>query len=374
MRKSRFIILMFMCIAVGTMGLFVQPAMAARAITIDVNPLTSNGGTTVDITPTVNPTNATYEYTRHDGESVTDTIPVDLCMTAYDASGPPYWTSINVYFGPTAGGNLPGVNLPTGYTFVPVDISQNPDCHKVYIDINTGALSEGNYTATFNFGTSNPLPDNGNGKPNATALDVKNFFIIVTVLPKIEDEVNVSCFLTDSSGLFLTNCSGAWVTKTESDDGRFAIVVNKKHIEVATNPGQFYFNFIWYNSTGSQQFVDVNFLKSEVIPQGANAIHSAIFPGLLSTVDPTVFDEANSNGIPDGSDDQALGILVPPDWSLLVTYHLTWEDLGELVPNGISTDCENPNQFFDITATVSGSGSSIITEESCGTSAGGYKK
>lgn len=70
---------------------------------------------------------------------------------------------------------------------------------------------------------------------------------------------NVSCFLTNSDGAFLADCDGVLVTESGSDEGRFAIVVNKKQIGVATNPGQFYYNLIWHNTTGAQQTVDVEF-------------------------------------------------------------------------------------------------------------------
>lgn len=371
MKKIRFI-LMFLCIAVGTMGLYVQPAMAARNVDIDVNPQTSNGGTVPDITPAVNPINVEYLYTRFVGQSVTDTIPVQLCMTGYDTSSP-VWTSIDVSFG-SAGGNLSVVSLPSNQTFYRYSSgttdTTTPDCHILYIGLATGPLNTvQNYIATFNVSSANPSPINGNGKPNITFADVKNFKITVVVLEP--GASNVSCFLTNSEGMFLTNCNSELVTESESDDGRFAIVANKKNIEVATNPGQFYFNFVWFNSTAGQQTVDVNFVKDGVIPQGANAIHSAVFAGDLSTVNPTVFDATNSIGIPDGADDQALGIVVPAGYSLLVTYHLKWEDLGELVPGGCATECGSANQFFEVTGTVSGTG---VTEESCTTTAAGYKK
>jgi hypothetical protein len=181
----------------------------------------------------------------------------------------------------------------------------------------------------------------------------------------------VSCFLTDSSGLFLTDCTAALVTNSGSANGRFAIVSNKKGIQVATNPGQFYYNFVWLTATGSEQTVDVSFNRLGVVPNGAQAIHAAVFNGYLSTVNTPAFDEANSNGIPDGKDDQALGIVVPAASSLLVTYHLTWPDLGDSVPEGCALTCEQAKQLIEVTGTVSGDG---IQTESCTSSALGYKK
>jgi hypothetical protein len=170
----------------------------------------------------------------------------------------------------------------------------------------------------------------------------------------------------------LTDCTGTWVTESGSDDGRFSIVVNnKKNIQVSTNPGQFYYNFVWYNSTGSEQTVNVNFERTGVIPHGAQAIHSAVFNGYLSEVDPADFDEANMNGIPDGTDDEVLGIVVPAGSSLLVTYHLEWADKGQPVPPGIALNCEEADQLVEVIGEVSGTG---ITTESCTSGALGYKK
>jgi hypothetical protein len=356
MSKSRF---MTMCvwIAVGAMAFFVQPVMAAKNVNITVTPSVSNGGVSVDI----NGVNAVYNYVRYAGQSINDTIPVQLCMTGYEEG----WTSIQVTFGTTSG-NLDGVILPGNQTFTP---SALPDCRNLSITIATGPLSVGNYNANINLNDANPLPSTGGNKPSVNFADIKNIQIKVEVLQLAGS--NVSCFLTDSDGLFLRNCTGTPVTDSGSDDARFAIVANKKNIQVSTNPGQFYFNFVWYNSTGIAQTVNVNFDKEGVIPQGANAIHSAVFSGDLSTVNPLVFDEANMNGIPDGSDDEALGIVVPAGSSLLVTYHLEWADKGNPAPSGIAQSCEVASQIIEVAGTVSGTG---ITTESCISGAYGYKK
>lgn len=356
MSKSKFF-MMFVCLAAGTILLLVQPAMAAKTVNIDVNPSTSTGGISPDISGGVN---AVYSYVIYAGQSITDVIPVQLCMTGSELG----WTSIHVGFG-SPGGDLSVVTLPADQIFY--SGAQVPDCRSLNIQIATGPLSVGNYVATFNMGDTNQVPS-GTNKPNVTYADVKNFKIQVTVL---EPEVShVSCFLTDSSGMFLTDCEGALVTDSGSDRGRFAIVVNKKGIQVATNPGQFYFNFVWLNTTGAERTVNVEFTRFGVDPKGAQAIHSAVFNGYLSSVNPSVFDEANMDGIPDGSDDQALGIVVPAGSSLLVTYHLTYAGLGSQV-GALALNCEGADREIFITGTVSGSG---IPEESCGSKAYGYKK
>ena len=356
-------IMMFVCAAVGTAVLFVLPAMAARTVSIDVNPSTSSGGVTFDI----DGVNAVYNYTVYDGDSVTDTIPVAVCMTGYDTSTP-VWNSIDVTFG-TVSGPLNGVTLPGDETFYRSTTVPPDDCRSLSIQIATGPLSEGNYNANINLSDNDPDPANGNNKPNVSFADIKNFHINVEVLPAVGS--NVSCFLTDSDGMFLMDCESALVTESGSDEARFAIVANKKGIQVSTNPGQFYYNFVWLNTTGSEQTVDVTFDRTGVIPHGAQAIHSAVFNGYLSTVNPPVFDEANFDGIPDGTDDEASNIVVPAESSLLVTYHLTWEDRGSQLPEDCGLTCEEANQLIEVTGTVSGPG---VETESCTSSALGYKK
>jgi hypothetical protein len=351
--------------------LFVQPAMAAKNVYIDVDPGTSTPG---NITPDYNGAEnmATYAYTVYDGQAVNDTIPLQICMTGSE----PGWTSIDIGYSPEGGGGiLPGVTLPGNETFYVT--ATTPDCRNVNISIDSGALNlddplvSQNFNFNFHMDGANEEPNNGSYKPKIAFADVKNFHIKVTVLP-VPPGSNVSCFLTDSSGLFLTNCSGSSVTESGSNDGRFTIVTNnKKGIEVATNPGQFYYNFVWKNTTGTEQTVTVDFNRTGVTAQGTQAIHSAVFNEYLSTVNPVIFDEANSNGIPDGKDDNVSSVVVPAGSSLLVTYHLIWEDLGLSVPVDLAPSCEAANQSMSIAGTVSVAG---LPPETCTSGAMGYRK
>jgi hypothetical protein len=343
--------------------------MAAKTVVIDANPGTSTPGL---IAPDVNPGNntATYNYTIFDGQSVVDTIPVQICMVAPLDPG---WTSDDITFGsPTPG--LPGVTVPLDTTFL--SSAALPDCRSLSIQISTGTLTLANpnvaqnFVTNFHLSDTNGTPGTGANQPHASFADTFKFQIKVEVLPA-NNLTNVSCFLTDSNGSFLNDCAGLPVTESGSDDGRFAIVANKKNIEVATNPGQFYFNFVWLNTTGADKTVTVDFQRLGVNPNGAQAIHSAVFNGYLSSVTQSDFDEANLNGIPDGTDDQASGILVPAGSSLLVTYHLTWAGLSAPVPANCATNCGTANQLIQVTGTVSGEG---VTEESCTSQAYGYKK
>jgi len=346
--------------------LSVQPAVAAETVNVNVNPNTSAPG---GIVPDVNGVNAVYDYTVYDGGVVNDSIPVQVCMTGSSSAD---WTSIVVTFG-TVNGNLNGVAVPADQLFV--SSASTPDCRNLSIQINTGALNLNdpnvaqNFNAVISMADSNPMPSNGSNKPNVDFADIKNFHIKVHVLPL--QGSNVSCYLTDSEGIFLKDCNGSLVTQSGSDDGRFAIVANKKLVEVATNPGQFYFNFIWTNTTGVDQTVSVAFERTGVDAHGMQAIHSAVFNGYLATINPGAFDEANANGIPDGHDDVAENIVVPAGSSLLVTYHLTWAGLGSPVPNGCAGTCGQANQLLMVKGTVSGAG---ITSESCTAAAYGFKK
>jgi hypothetical protein len=310
-----------------------------------------------------------YNYTIHDGQSVSDTIPVQVCMTGSSSDD---WTSIVVGFG-AVNGSLNGVTVPADQTFLSTTPVQ--DCRDLNIQIDTGVLTLAdpnvaeNFAGNIGLGDSNPAPATGPHKPSVTFADIKNIHIKIEVLPA--QGSNVSCYLTDSEGIFLKDCSGAFVTESASDDSRFAIVANKKVIEVATNPGQFYFNFIWLNTTGADQTVTATFDRIGVVAHGMQAIHSAVFNGALSAIAPPAFDEANANGIPDGHDDVAEDVLVPAGSSLLVTYHLSWAGLGSPVPAGCAGTCAAANQLLQVTGTVSGTG---ITSESCTAIAYGFKK
>lgn len=344
--------------------LFVQPVMAVKNVNIDVNQSDSSGG----VNYSINGVNAFYQYTIYDGQAVNDTIPVQICMTGYETG----WTSLAITYGNQAG-PLPGVTAPADETFL--SNAATPDCRNGQITIASGALNltdpnvSENFNANFSLADDSPNPSGTANKPQAVFADIKNFHIQVTVLPSVGS--NVSCFLTDSEGNFLKDCAGTPVTESGSDDGRFAIVANKKQIEVATNPGQFYYNLVWHNTTGTAQSVDVALARTGLSSKGRQALHAAIFNGYLNPLTQTEFDEANENGIPEGSDDTVSGIVVPAGSSLLVTYHLEWTGLGAPVPANCAGTCATANQEAAVTGTVSGSG---ITTEACTAKAYGYKK
>lgn len=318
--------------------------------------------------------NWVYSYTIYDGQSVTDTLPVQYCVTAQDVSDN-LWSSFDLHFGPNGqGGNLSDaqVTAPADKTFNFVDANTLPSCQTVYVYVDTGTLSLSNpavaqnFDKNFNIAAINLVPNNHfNVSLNQTPDNLK---VQITVLPLAGS--HVSCFITDSSGNFLTDCSGQDVSASGSLDGRFAIVVNnKKAIQVATNPGQFYYNFLWQNTTGASQTVTVSFARTGVNPQGAQAIHALAFAPPFSGISVDDFNAVNE-GLPGGSDDLIENIIVPDGWTLWVDYHLEWSGIGGS-STGVPSTCGGVGASWTVTGTVSGTG---VSTESCTAGASGYKK
>jgi hypothetical protein len=288
----------------------------------------------------------------------------------------PGWTSVDVSFGSPAG-NLSGVTPPANQTFY--QATPTPDCTSgLSISIASGALTTGNYNANFNLQGVNPVPSGTANRPNVSFYDYKNIHIKVTVLPN-DGVSHVSCYLTDSDGNFLTDCNGLSVSDSGSDKGRFAIVANKQKFEVATNPGQFYYNLVWLNTTGVPQTVDAVFDRTGVNPKGTNALHAMVFNSYTAPLTPAEFAFANANGIADGHDDIANnggnGVEVPDGSTLLVTYHLVWNGLGATVPGGCATNCPAANQLISVTGTVEDhKNNDAVIDQPCTAKAYGYKK
>lgn len=103
---------------------------------------------------------------------MTDTIPVQICMTGSQTG----WTSIAVTFG-TQAGPLPGVTLSVDQTFYAS--ASTPDCRNLEIDIATGPLSLDdpnvalNFNGNFSLSDANPVPSTGSERPQVSFEDVK---------------------------------------------------------------------------------------------------------------------------------------------------------------------------------------------------------
>jgi hypothetical protein len=306
---------------------------------------------------------------------------VQFCLTGAPETNPPVWTSFQVQTGQIGnGGNLPGVTLPGNVTFTSAETIPStslPVCtgKTATIQINTGPLTLTNpqlaqiFAKNINISDVNPAPSTGTNKPAVNWSGSTEIHIRVLVKPATS---NISCFITDSAGNFLTKCDGTLADQSGSDTGRFAIVANKKNIEVATNPGQFYYNLLYRNPGSAPITVDVGFTRSGVNTKGTQAIHAALFAPPFSGITQDGFDAVN-DGIPEGADDKVLGITIPAGWTLWVDYHLEWSGLGSPVPSICATECPNANQPFSVTGTVTVISAGGATE-SCTAGAWGYKK
>lgn len=333
--------------------------------TVSVTPGTSSQLTVV---PGHTGNNWVYSYTIYDGGSVIDTLPIVVCVTEQNDNA---WVSFDIGFS-SGGGNLSStqVTAPGDLTFSYVSSTALPGCQTAYMEVSTGTLSLSNPTVSqtfnrnYNVSATNKNPNNMSVGAGG---DTPNVKVQVTVLPQTS---HISCFITDSDGNFLTTCTGEAVNDSGSTAGRFGIVVNnRKNIQVATNPGQFYYNVLWENTTGSPQTVSVSFARNGVDPQGAQAIHAMAFAPPFSGISADDFDALNE-GLPGGSNDLIQNITVPDGWTLWVDYHLEWSGIGTSA-SGIGASCSLANKPWAVQATVSGAG---ITSETCTAGAIGYAK
>ena len=335
-----------MMLVLGWIG--VASAAAPPSIAVTVSAQQSTGG----VVPTITGQNWRYAYEFAAGGSVTDTLPINICSTTTPNSAGLTGYPLVLSLGPNGqGGNLPGVTYPATVTFTA------NGCQTIDVALNTGVLSLGNYNKLLNIQKGSSSPTN-----TQVSLDIDNIHIQV----KATDPANyISCFITDSSFNFLAACDGSLVTS--GDGGRFAIVTNKKGIQVATNPGQFYYNVLWTNNSGSDKTVAVSFARNGVMPQGAQAIHAEAFPS-FPVISSDNFSSVN-DAIPGGSDDAINGIVVPAGWTLWVDYHLEWADLGSAKAI-LGTSCGTAGSVFSVIATVADG----QTTDTCGAGASGYKK
>jgi hypothetical protein len=359
-------------IGLATLIALSGPATAAVSVAASSSPQQSSPD---GVFPIMNGNSFFYEYTISDGGSVTDGIPVQFCVTGEQNTD---WTSFQAQVGQIGnGGDLPGVTFPGNTTFTSAETipSTNlPVCKTATIQIATGPLTLADpqtaqmLVKNINISDVNPVPSTGPDKPNVNWSGSTEIHIRVLVKPATTS--NISCFITDSAGNFLTKCDGSLADQSGSNAGRFAIVANKKNIEVATNPGQFYYNLLYHNPASTPITVDVSFDRLGVSPKGTQAIHAALFAPPFSGITQDGFDAVNE-GIPEGADDLVQGITIPAGWTLWVDYHLDWNGLGFPVPSGCATECPSANQSFSVTGTVAVTGGPT---EFCTAGALGYKK
>ncbi|QSX40585.1 hypothetical protein [Shewanella cyperi] len=314
--------------------------------------------------------NIKYAYTLNAGGAISDNLPIEFCLTAEtDTDTTPAssssWTSFS-YDISLQSASLPGASAPvTTVVFNNGALGTLPACQTIELNLSTGPLTEGTFDANFKINRSEVTQDGDKLKVND---DHNNIKIDVEVLAS---DNNISCFMTDGSGLLLADCQGQAVTDSASDAGRFAVVTNKKGIGVSTNPGQFYYNLVLHNPSQDEQNVDVSFALSELVPQGAQAIHAAVFPPSFSGITQENFETVNAS-LPGGSDDLIEGLVIPPGWTLWVDYHLEWSGKGELLDSNCTNNCADANNLgvpVEVTANLSGDVTGV-----CSSGAWGFRK
>jgi hypothetical protein len=321
-------------------------ALPSTAV-LNLTPLSPGSSGNANLWKYVGVTNLTSFY---------ESFPVRVCVAGTDGVTnrgvveTPWPVSVAVN---SSGGNLPGTTQPTYASFT------QDGCQTENIIVDVNSLTPDNYNRNFNFAAT---AENQANKPMTG--DLVQIHVTVTQAP------STTCFITDSSFNFLLNCDLQPVT--EGALGRFAIVTNKKGTQVATNPGQFYYNMLWTNTTGSQQTVSVNMTPTGVTAHGAQAIHAALF-ATDPTIDASTFAAVN-DAIPSGADNAVESVVVPNGYTLWVTYHLQWGSLGSLFPSTGALSCSTAGAgglSFSVAATIT-SGSQTLG--ACGAGASGFKK
>ena len=325
------------------------PASGAPPVkdTLVVTGLTDSAG----FTPSVNPADNQYHYatTACAGSSVADTIPVDLDLSNDNSLGSTFTVTLKA-----VGQIASSVTVDGPFTMTA------PSSATGHAYVNTTALSApNNYVFNVQIDAN---PSNGVTLQHAT-LHVLVHVINCTGPPP------PSCFLTDSSGLFLTDCSG---NEVESG-GEFLIIANQKKI-TATNPGQFYYNFVWTNETGGPvTFTSLGLVGTNVLPTGANSVHVLIYDASSFIAN---FDDVNTSGVPCGTNGAVCKtpITVPNGDTLWLTWHVAYSGLKLVAPLDLKplSACPAVAISGDATISMSATLSGDITVGPCSASANGY--
>jgi hypothetical protein len=360
----------FVCF--GLMALVALPAAAnaqsvpAPVVTVQVTaPQATTNGILGAVLPGSGDTGVKYVWVVDQGTPIDDQLTVRGCITSQTGT----WSKAVVGYYPSTNlsGQIPSsaLTIPPGIEFAPGDA-----CKDSVIKLQTpGTLAVGTYIKTIKLSV-----DAASNVPTGlrvpyTEPSLRQIQLIVTVMAP---QQVTSCYLTDSEGELLSGCDDNSITASASNLGRFAIVVNKKNTQVATNPGQFYYNLIWRNN-GADRAVRVRFTRSGVTPVGRQAIHYYVTNRPNTPITQAEFDMANGLGTPEGSDDViATAVPVRSGASLIATYHLEWATLGTAAAAGIGTSCEAANQWMSVGATVYDALGTRVGV--CTASAAGYRK
>ncbi len=341
---------MIMFIAVGAMALFVQPVKAVPSKdTLTVTAKTSDNSKV----PEAVGSNWVYAYTLPCNSIFSDTLHVELFITNTNDSTPQSYT---IGFSKSGNPALSGTA-----TSLPANFSLADDGNPVTKDIpiTTGSLAPGDYL--LNIGITYPNSNVSAGNPNSIQVKIHVNECAASV---------PTCFFTDSNGNFLADCSGALVSTNSG--GTFMLVDKKNGTIVATNPGQFYYNYIWTNDGPT---VDVQVQLSDLVnlvPQGANAVHAYTFDTSGFTQDIDSFNMVNNDGTPCGPFGPCT-INVGEGDTLWVTWHLAYKGIGEQKP-GAGYSCPGHEPIGAAARLVDANNTVTVVAGGCSASATGYNK
>jgi hypothetical protein len=346
----------FICLALTAIAI---PAFAAPPKDIiTVTAQTSTNGV-VPTSPQPTPKTWFYVICLPSGGTLSDTLHIHFTDTNNNSTSGEIAT---VSFGAVGNPNLTsGITVPSS---IVLDDTTNTT-GDVNVPLSKSGLADGTYNANLQISVS---------PPGSFTITHDNIHIQVTVGGACNPSAEVTCFFTDSNFLNLTDCSGASVTGNTG--GRFQVVTNAKKIATATNPGQFYYNMLVSNTTGSDQDVTITLSGINLTPSNtdsllhpiAQAAHAYFFDTATGFTDPLAdWLFVNSSGQPCGPSGPCT-ITVPANDTLFVTWHLAWTGIGQNA-SLINVGCANANAAISATGTVSGG-----LTGSCTADALGYRK
>lgn len=352
MRKNGFIVMITMlaCIAVGTMLIFELPAMAAPPKdTLTLSAKTSDNGNA----PGVVGSNWIYAYTLPCNTVFSDKLHVELVISdTNSSSGQSYVISFTKSGNPELSGSA---------TTLPADFSLSDDGNPVTKDISitTGALAPGNYELNIGINYDNSKLNAPNPNSIKVSIHVNECSASVP-----------TCFFTDSNGDFLVDCSGALVSTNSG--GTFMLVDKKNGTIIATNPGQFYYNYIWTNDGAA---IDLQVQLAgliNLVPQGTNSVHAYTFDTSGFTQNVAAFNMVNNDGTPCGPFGPCT-INVGEGETLWVTWHLTYAWIGLSKP-GAGDSCPGYEEIGAAARLVDASDTATVVAGACSAGATGYNK
>jgi hypothetical protein len=301
-------------------------------------------------TTTGNPAEYHYAVTIPAYTALADMIPIQFDLTDTDGHAGDSYTVTFHAVGQVAGAI--SFDVPSFVMTEPASA-----LHSAYIS--TESLAPGDYHANVQINTT---PANGIDITHST------LHLLIHVVGRADEPPN--CYVTDSSGLKLSDCSGNAV----DTGGEFLVVSNQKKI-TATNPGQFYFNLVWTNGTASDvTFTSLGLNGTNVVPQGANSVHVLIYDASGFTAS---FDDVNQKGIPCGTVGTACKspITVPAGKTLWLTWHVEYQWRGHSlwpdIPAAGVAGCglTSPHGTIAMSALLQSADQSVSL--SCNTSANG---